>query len=482
VEQTVSTFLPDVQLAQVLRALNLRYPSLEKELPKMISVGLQRLYRLRSDDGAWGFWGNDDSDVYSTAYVVHALHEAQRAGFAVDPEVLGGGVQWLKNEEWKKDEGNKRGQSLSLWEQVFVQYILAEIGQANTRTVQSLFEKRRELSPHAQAQLAIALARLKDTAQVQTVVNELVATAERRNGLCFWQRNFEDSYFDTSIGTTAMCLRALLAVNPKHPAVSDIMRYLMQNLRGRTWGNTHDDAKTLAACLDYLRVTGEKPSSVTVSVYLNDQLLRTESFKAADVLQPPASLDVPAAALRAGTNVLRWESDSAGKVFYTALLQYHTEQPPQTANAFRVERAFLRPDKSANQRNGESGKPLVPNESLRIGDELLVRVRLTANSDAFMVVVEEPLPAGFSLLREPEIAASEGGENERGLWGFDRMDVFTTKVAFFFNHLPKGTHEFTYRLRAEIPGRYTVAPAHVYEMYNPSARGFGAAGKLQVAE
>ena len=479
-EQTVSTFLPDVQLAQVLRALNLRYPPLEKELPKMISAGLQRLYRLRSDDGAWGFWGNDDSDVYSTAYVIYALREAQRAGFAVDPEVFNGGVQWLKNEEWKKNENAKS--SPSLWEQVFVQYVLAEMGQANAKTVQGLFEKRRELSPHSQAQLAVALVRLKDMSRAYTVLDRLFATAQRRSGLCFWQRNFEDYHFDTSIGTTAMCLRALLAVNPKHPAVGEIMRYLMQNLRGRTWGNTHDDAKTLAACLDYLRVTGEKPSPVTVRVYLNDKLLRTESFKAADVLQPPLPLDVPTDALRAGANTLRLETDGAGKVFYTALLQYHTEQPQQTANAFRVERAFLRPDESASQRNGETGKPLVPNESLRIGDELIVRVRLTANSDAFMVVLEEPLPAGFSLLREPEITASEVGENARRIWWFDRMDVFTTKVAFFFNHLPKGTHEFTYRLRAEIPGRYTVAPAPAYEMYNPSARGFGAAGKLQVAE
>ncbi|MCS6862657.1 MAG: hypothetical protein NZT92_20320 [Abditibacteriales bacterium] len=472
-EQTVSTFLPDVQLAQVLRALSLRYPPLEKELPKMISAGLQRLYRLRSDDGAWGYWGNDASDVYSTAYVVQALHEAQRAGFAVDPEVFDGAVQWLKNEEWKKAE--KAKSSLSLWEQVFVQYVLSELGQANAKTVQRLFERRRALAPHAQAQLALALARLQDTARAQTVVNELLATAQRRSGLCFWQRNFEDYYYDTSIGTTAMCLRALLAVNPQHPAVGDILRYLMQSLRGRTWGSTHDDARTLAACLDYLRVTGEKPAPVTVRVYLNDKLLRTESFRAADALQPPVTLDVPTDALRAGTNTLRLETDGAGKVFYTALLQYHTEQPPPTANAFRVQRAFLRPI-------GEAGRPLAPNEVLRVGDELIVHVRLTAHSDAFMVVLEEPLPAGFSLLREPEVAVAEGEANERRVWWFDRMDVFATKVAFFFNRLPKGTHEFTYRLRAEIPGRYTVAPAHAYEMYHPAARGFGVAGQLQVAE
>lgn len=467
-EQTVSTFLPDVQLAQVLRALRLRYPSLEKELPKMISAGLQRLYRLRSDDGAWGYWGNDGSDVYSTAYVIYALREAQRTGFAVDPEVFNGGVQWLKESEREKS-------NLSLWEQAFVQYVLSEMGQANAKTVQSLFEKRRQLSPHAQAQLAIALARLKDMARAQMVVNELLAAAQRRSGLCFWQRNFEDYYYDTSVGTSAMCLRALLAVNPQHPAVGEILRYLMQSLRGRTWGNTHDDARTLAACLDYLRVTGEKPAPVTMRVYLNDQLLRTESFQAAEALQPPFTLDVSHDALRAGINTLRLETDGGGKVFYAALLQYHTEQPPQTAHAFRVERAFLRPA-------GEAGRPLAPNEPLRVGDELIVRVRLTANSDAFMVVLEEPLPSGFSLLREPEAAAAEEGDNERRVWWFDRVDVFSTKVAFFFNRLPKGTHEFTYRLRAEIPGRYTVAPAHAYEMYNPSARGFGAAGKLQVAE
>ncbi|MHC4958357.1 MAG: alpha-2-macroglobulin family protein, partial [Planctomycetota bacterium] len=51
VEQTMSRFLPSTITAQVLRKLNLSRPELEKELPDMISAGLQRLYNFQHNDG-----------------------------------------------------------------------------------------------------------------------------------------------------------------------------------------------------------------------------------------------------------------------------------------------------------------------------------------------------------------------------------------------------------------------------------------------
>ena len=88
VEQTMSRFLPTTITAQVLRNLKIRKPDLEQELPHMIKSGLQRLYGFQHRDGGWGWWKNDASNPFTTAYVVFGLAQARKADVAVDGRVM----------------------------------------------------------------------------------------------------------------------------------------------------------------------------------------------------------------------------------------------------------------------------------------------------------------------------------------------------------------------------------------------------------
>jgi alpha-2-macroglobulin len=44
-------------------------------------------------------------------------------------------------------------------------------------------------------------------------------------------------------------------------------------------------------------------------------------------------------------------------------------------------------------------------------------------------------------------------------------------VAFFAGTLARGKHSVSYRLRAEIPGRFHALPARAQAMYAPELRG-----------
>ncbi|NIM07123.1 MAG: hypothetical protein GTN69_04815, partial [Armatimonadetes bacterium] len=79
-EQTMSAFLPDVVVAGALKELKISNPKLERELPKMVQKGLNRLYRFQHDDGGWGWWRYDDSDPWMTSYVVFGLLIAKEHG------------------------------------------------------------------------------------------------------------------------------------------------------------------------------------------------------------------------------------------------------------------------------------------------------------------------------------------------------------------------------------------------------------------
>src|SRR5207245_1193811 len=77
VEQTMSAFLPDVVLTRALRELHIAQTSgdtqLQRKLPDMVAKGLDRLYDMQHADGGWGWWKDDETQPYLTAYVVSGL-------------------------------------------------------------------------------------------------------------------------------------------------------------------------------------------------------------------------------------------------------------------------------------------------------------------------------------------------------------------------------------------------------------------------
>ena len=81
-EQTMSSFLPDLVVTRAIDKLHLKSPIDRKELNEMVNAGIERLDNFQHDDGGWGWWPDDPSRVFMTAYVVSGLGEAKAAGLA----------------------------------------------------------------------------------------------------------------------------------------------------------------------------------------------------------------------------------------------------------------------------------------------------------------------------------------------------------------------------------------------------------------
>ena len=76
----MSSFLPNLVVADTLKKLNLSGLVSPADLQAKINAGLDRLNDLKHDDGGWGWWKEDDSRVFMTAYVVSGLAEAKSRG------------------------------------------------------------------------------------------------------------------------------------------------------------------------------------------------------------------------------------------------------------------------------------------------------------------------------------------------------------------------------------------------------------------
>ena len=107
--------------------------------------------------------------------------------------------------------------------------------------------------------------------------------------------------------------------------------------------------------------------------------------------------------------------------------------------------------------------PLRDGEVLTSGDLLEVELQLQSKNDYDYLIFEDLKPSGC----EP-VEVRSGGKS--GLGVYSNMELRDEKVAFFIDSLPQGRRTLTYRLRAEIPGRFHVLPTNGYAMYAPEIR------------
>src|SRR5438309_8013066 len=107
-EQTMSSFLPNVIVSQALKDVQTAKIRATNDLPKKVQRGLDRLYSYQHEDGGWGWWKDDQTDPFMTAYVVDGLMLAKKAGFQIEEWRLERGRQKLSSMLGanKSDDGN----------------------------------------------------------------------------------------------------------------------------------------------------------------------------------------------------------------------------------------------------------------------------------------------------------------------------------------------------------------------------------------
>jgi uncharacterized protein YfaS (alpha-2-macroglobulin family) len=108
------------------------------------------------------------------------------------------------------------------------------------------------------------------------------------------------------------------------------------------------------------------------------------------------------------------------------------------------------------------------------GDVVRVHLDIDAQSDMTWVVVNDPVPAGATILgsglgRDSE-AATEGEKRPQGAWPAFVERGFEGYRAYY-DYLPKGKLQVEYTMRLNNVGTFGLPPTRVEALYAPSAFG-----------
>jgi uncharacterized protein YfaS (alpha-2-macroglobulin family) len=272
--------------------------------------------------------------------------------------------------------------------------------------------------------------------------------------------------------------------------------------QGGHWETTQETAWAIIGLTDWMVATGELEGNYRWNVTLNGEGVG-EGTVGEENIDDTVKLQVEVEALLADTvNRLAIQRDpagdeGAGRLYYGAYLTYY--KPVQEVKALDrgiiISRQYTLAEDSASPRGGgnEGGVEKAITEA-QVGDVINVKLTLIAPNDLHYVVVEDPFPAGAEGIdtslattsvvgQEPELDRTDRGDPwgpGYGWWYFSHAELRDEKAVLFATYLPKGTYEYTYQIRASLPGEYNVIPTHAEEMYFPEVFGRGDGGLFRI--
>ena len=437
---------------------------------------IANLLNLQRADGGWGYWKDSTySDIYNTAVAVEALLEAEQAGFSFELSAINRGIKYLQD---------NFGQVTSNYDnQPYFLYVLELGGADQTGRIQQLYERRQSISDFSKAYLIRAMEASNQNwgKFIPQLISELIERADLASQRVFWSKSRIGWYCQDDKSVTAVVLRAFNLVDPNSPAAGLAIKYLAQEDR-QTYYSTYTLKLRAVSLFENAIQRGIKPRNTKVEFILNENSVGSGEFLKKD---KNAQFEhfVPVNELLEGTNKTTIRLDKGGSAYYGMVLKtlLPFESIQSGSNDIGLEREFL--DVEGN---------VVRGNKFVAGESYVVRLTIATPNMRRNLVLEDYLPGGFesvngtltnesSLTTEKAAQISQDNKETEQLW-VSNLQMHDSQTDIYLDYIGKGLYEYTYVVKATVPGVYKLRPAQIYESYSPDIRANTTGGLVQVVD
>ncbi|HEX4383704.1 MAG TPA: MG2 domain-containing protein [Myxococcales bacterium] len=458
---------------------------------QIVTDTIAKIEALQVPNGGFLYWpASTCPRAWTSTYATLALSRAQELGYPVHPQVLARARTFLAARA--AGQQSCPYDAVQPEERIFALQVLARMKKPLPSYYDELYALRDSLPLFSKAQLADAIAvgkgkREQATALLQTLLDSAKETPREVHFEEADQGSFAP-FLNSDTRTTGMVLQTLVTLQPDHPYVSKIARYLSNVRKGGKYRNTQEAAYSLMGLAEVVRVREREAPDFVARVALGGKEIATADFKqrSLNIVQKKISL----AEAGKGQLPLVFEVDGKGSLFYTALLRYAPVEIPKTA---RSEGIFVQRWFEPFEAKG------MQSLDFAAGDLIRIRARVATPQERNYVAVEVPLPAGLEAIdtalatsrQQPRARDEESQEGEESegfdatqnlFWSpFNYSEKRDDRVVYFADHLPPGVHTLSFVARATTPGKFTLKPARAEEMYSPEVFGRSEGGSFTVA-
>ncbi len=461
-EQTMSSFLPNVVVASTLRELKVPSNIDPARLKRQVDAGFDRLYGFQHPDGGWGWWKDDDSMVFMTAYVISGMAQAQSAGFEVKPAAFQNGQRYLR-----KALADHPRMIPDL--RAFVVYSLALTGERDRASLDKLWEDHSNLSAEGIALAGLAM-RLNADPRADAAGQALRSLVRQEGDSAFWQSSKDDLleiYVDNSAEATAYAVRFLTQLSPSDPLLPKAVLWMMRHRNEGYWYSTKQTAMVLLGVTDYLKLSHELDAAFTADIYVNGKPVLTRRFTSQDATSGAlATLHLPASAV-ADANTIQVRKNGTGRLYWSARGTYYSTAPSlynQNGLKLSIFRDYFK--LTSGKFNDKIVYDVAPlNGPVQTGDLLAIRVTVTGDHWKYLMV-EDPIPAGTEFVEHDDLYELR---QKPGWWSYwySRREFHDDRAVLFQTWFDKG-HEYFYLVKVTNAGNFRISPATVQPMYQPN--------------
>jgi uncharacterized protein YfaS (alpha-2-macroglobulin family) len=551
VEQTMSRFYPSVLVRDTLKKMGTDLETIGKqrkqmyppdlknrfgresnpvfdsdELDRMVKAGLRRIVNFQHDDGGWGWWAEDDSSPFETAYVLQGLEAARVAGVEIDGNSYNRGLNFLQNsiqhELAKPKDKQNLGDEAT---QAYVAYVLTLTNRINSpdeiKWLDELYDKRGDQNNYGNALLALTFKLRKQDDRATLLLQNILQFAERDDSNeTAWIRTPQEGWWfwwNNDIETNAWVLKALVAIDPKNDLSPRIVKWLLNNRKNGTyWRSTRDTAQVIAAMVDYMKASGEGNPNYDLTVKLDGQPVKNVKITKDNFFTFDNRFVLYGLQVKPGPHIITLEKNGSGALYYSAYLSYFTKEDDikGAGNEIGITREYYRlkpktesvvtqtlgegvgwnwwgwgrpaPNPAGQEkpadatgrtelRSGYDRIPLQNGDTVTSGEEIEVVLKIHSKNTYDYLAFEDMKPAGC----EP-VDLRSGGKFAGGLC--PNVELRDEKVVFFIGLLEQGDHILRYKLRAETPGTFHALPTSGYAMYAPEVRAISDEMRLKIKD
>lgn len=501
-EKSISSLYKNEELKQLLAAEMpwLQFADVETEdIAKLTSFldKNQRTYKqqeywakienLQLPSGGFAWFAGMRENTMSTLFILEKVAKLVQVG-ALDKQMLENqlinkAVSYLDVQildSYRRSQATKTDKNavdVNTLHALFVRSCYPSISQsddlkkANTFFVKQLFSQWKQFPLYDKSLVARILHRNNYTTEARRILTSLLEnlTENEQMGL-FWANNTAGYRWNQlPIATHAALMETIAEIAPNKEVEDKLKIWLLKNKQTNAWSNPIATVDAVYALL----FTGNNMlvSPVSLSVKVNKQAVQSNNAQqgVGYVKQSYIGSEVTPS-----LSLIEVEKTGKGLSWGAAYWQYLEEMSllskPQFSNLNIDKKLFV-------ERMQNNKRVLVPikNQTLQVGDKIIVRLTLKADRDMDFVHIKDNRAGGL----EPIDQISAYRYSEQLGYYFNPKD---THVNFFFEQLPKGTYVFEYPLWVRFQGDFHGGISQVECLYAPEFQSHSISQSITVKE
>jgi len=374
--------------------------------------------------------------------------------------------------------------------------VLGDADVADADMLEFLYRDRTHLAVYAKAAYGLALHKQQQAEKLQMILANieqfLVQDDENQTA---WLKLPESNawwyWYGSENEAHAFYLKLLSKTSPKEEKTSRLVKYILNNRKHATyWNSTRDTAYCIEALADYMAASGEDKPDMTLEVWLDGKKQKEVKIDASNLFTFDNKFVLFGDAVESGGHKVELRRKGTGPVYFNAYVTNFTLEDfiKKAGLEVKVDRKYYKPKRvektikvagargqAADQKVEKYEREELENlATLKSGDLVEIELEIDSKNDYEYLIFEDMKASGF----EPVEVRSGYGGNDMGAY----MELRDEKVCFFVRALTRGKHSIAYRMRAEIPGKFSALPTNAYAMYAPELKGNSDEIKLNIED